>query len=125
MAARTLLLITLLGVLLIQSGCSEAPEDVANGDDPLRALAVGTKSTRYDGPYWMRQRDMSPNLYQDALSYCSGHQPGEKPNCAPVVATERFFESKSRIGKKKGRSYTGILSKDASRSSTDSLSSNH
>lgn len=125
MTTRLLPLVALLGVLLIQSGCSESPEDIANGNDPLRALTVSTKSTRYDGPYWMRQRNMSPNLYQDALSYCSGHQPGEKPNCAPVVATDQFFESKSRIGKKKGRSYTGILSKDAGRGPTDSLSSNH
>lgn len=39
--------------LLLLAGCTEAPEDIANGDDPLKALTVGATSTRYDGPYWM------------------------------------------------------------------------
>lgn len=109
--------------LLLLAGCAETPEDIANGDDPLKALAVGATSTRYNGPYWMRQRSAAPALYRDALAYCTAHPDGEKPNCAPVVATARFFESKARLGKKKGRGYTGILSEDAPGTSPDSLAS--
>ena len=29
--------------------CQTKPEDVANGDDPIAALEVSTRSTRYDG----------------------------------------------------------------------------
>lgn len=114
--------LALTGVLLLQVGCSETPEEIANGDDPLRALAVGAKSTRYDGPYWLYQREADRPVFERAVSYCKDQSLAEKPNCAVVMAADGFATSLERPVPE-GRGYTGILDED-NRVSADSLGVN-
>ena len=111
MKTRFLSTLVLAGALLVQAGCSESPEDIANGDDPIKALTVGAASTRYDGSYWLYQREADPPIYQEAVSYCKDQSLAEKPNCAVVMAAHRFATSLERPAPK-GRGYTGILSED-------------
>ena len=111
MRTKFLPLIALIGTLLLQTGCTEAPEDVANGDDPMKALTVGTTSTRYDGPYWLYQRKAAPKLYRRGVAYCEKQSLAEKPNCRVVMAAHRFTRSLEQK-QPKGRGYTGILELD-------------
>lgn len=111
--ARLGLLTALLGVL--STGCAPSAEDVAEGDDPLAALAVGAPSDRYDGRFWLLKRDEDRALFDEAVVYCRGEQDAdrlaERPNCGPVIAAARFAESRERP-RPQGRGFTGALDDD-------------
>jgi hypothetical protein len=108
------LLMAVFGALV--TGCAPSAEGVAEGDDPLAALAVGVASERYDGRYWLLTRDEDRPLFDEAVTYCRGEQDAERmaerPNCGPVIAAARLAESRERP-RPQGRGFTGILSEDA------------
>ena len=79
-------LMSTLAATLVLGGCAPKPEDVANGDDPIKALTVSVRSTRYEGPYWSEQRRMRSATWQQAVAYCTPDRVREHPNCEPVVA---------------------------------------
>lgn len=96
-------------------GCSPSAEDVAEGADPLAALATGVPSVRYDGRYWLLKRDEDRPLFDEALAYCQGEEEAERlaehPNCGPVITAARFAESRERP-RVRGRGFTGALDDD-------------
>ena len=78
--------------------------DVANGNDPLRALTVSAQSTRYTSTYWQTQAEQNQVLWERAVSYCKDQRSaaqGAKPNCAAVYSAE--FEIAGRAPAKKYR----------------------
>lgn len=110
--------IPLLASLAVLSfGCTASPADVADGDDPLKALTVVAASTRYDDQYWMWQKHTGTELFGDALDYCQGFDPGERPNCRPVLAAHRYLEGLEAMQRprRESRGYTGVLSEDSKR----------
>lgn len=84
--------VLIAGLFFTASGaCHKAPDDVANGDDPLAALTVTAESRRYDEQYWRVHEQSSDSaqhqLYSQAVAYCSRKDvaiDGAKPNCRPV-----------------------------------------
>lgn len=72
----------LLSMLFV--GCSESAADVANGDDPLRALAVSQRSERYETSFWTQTSKGDAALWRRATEYCEGKNDGDHPNCAAV-----------------------------------------
>ena len=82
------------------AGCtSEADRqaNLANGDEPLAALAAAVESTRYTAAYWSQQADSNPTLFARARAYCDSQwasNSGQKVNCAAVAAAT--FESSGR-----------------------------
>lgn len=86
MKPRRALLFCLAVVILSGiTACGPREQDVANGDDPLRALAVGAVSERYDDAFWGQQRHEDPDLWARAKAYCEGKDVGAHPNCRPVL----------------------------------------
>jgi len=84
------------------SGCSKATsEQVADGDDPLAALAVSAETHRYTEPYWIEQFHADsagrPSPWKQALAYCGTSDAprpglnahGNKPNCGAVFQVEQ------------------------------------
>ena len=70
-------------------GTSDA--DVANGNDPLRALTLPAPSTRYTSTYWQTQAEQNRSLWDRAVSYCEGQRSaaqGAKPNCGAVYSAQ-------------------------------------
>jgi hypothetical protein len=74
--------LTLLAILL--TGCTESDADIANGDDPLRALTVAHRSERYETSFWTQTSVRDPQLWGRATAYCEDKKDGEYPNCAAV-----------------------------------------
>jgi hypothetical protein len=99
-------------------GCGPSPEDVADGGDPLAALRVDAVSSRYDGRFWRLQHRQAPEVYAEAVAYCSAETepPGERPNCEPVLRADEFIRNAERelSGQRGGRGYTGMLNEDVS-----------
>ena len=86
----------LLGAALGAVACQSKPEDVANGDDPIAALAAPVRSTRYDGPYWQQQRLAASDVWKRAVAACTPDQTPQRPNCEPVVANQRAEQGNAR-----------------------------
>lgn len=88
----------LLSVVLLFTGCKSQQDqaaDVANGDDPLKALTVSVTSTRYGSAYWTQQSDSNTALWQQAKDYCGKNgvtAQGQKVNCGAVMAA-RYEET--------------------------------
>ena len=88
------------------TGCEPTPEDIANGYDPIAALEVPARSTRYTGDFWMREHDRNPERYREAVALCRGREPADYPNCQEVMraeVTRQALES-PRL---EGRTYSG------------------
>jgi hypothetical protein len=81
---------------VIATACQPKPEDVANGDDPIAALSVPVRSTRYDGPYWQRQRLASSDVWRRGVAACTPDLAPQRPNCDPVVANQRAEQGNAR-----------------------------
>ncbi|MBX6330904.1 MAG: hypothetical protein IRY91_03550 [Gemmatimonadaceae bacterium] len=82
--------ITLLAALaVIGLSCAPKPEAVANGDDPIAALSVPVRSSRYEGPYWAEQRRLHSAVWTRALAYCTPTRAIDHPNCEPVLANRK------------------------------------
>jgi hypothetical protein len=85
--------IVMLG--LAASGCDENEVEIADGDDPLRALAVSHLSSRYNTAYWTRKMREDPELWARAEAYCAENNDADHPNCAAVEYV-RALEAGSR-----------------------------
>lgn len=92
-ARRTLALTSTVTVLAMSPACRNAPENVADGDDPIAALKVTTRTTRYTQGYWVAQmRSAEParkQLWAEAFAYCRRpdlEADGAKPNCREVMS---------------------------------------
>ena len=73
-----------LVVALALVGCSGSPDDIANGPDPLRALAQHVESSRYGPDYWKRVAEQNVPLWRKATAFCGGAEATEYPTCATV-----------------------------------------
>ena len=80
-------------ILLLLGGCTESAEEIANGDDPLRALEAPVPSDRYGTGYWSRQMRSDADLWSRATAFCSANNDGEHPNCDAV----RYVEMMDRM----------------------------
>jgi hypothetical protein len=82
---------------------SDAPDaDVANGDDPLRALAAPVQSTRYTSAYWQTRAGQDPALWQKAVTYCDAQRSaaqGTKPNCGAVFNAQFEIAGRAPVQK--------------------------
>ena len=81
-----------IAAVLAATACAPRPEDIANGDDPAKALTVSARSTCYDRAYWSGQRRAGSATWTHALAYCESRGTAEFPNCEPVnenAAAER------------------------------------
>lgn len=74
--------LALLSILLV--GCTESDADIANGDDPLRALTVAQRSERYETSFWTQASVRDAELWGQATAYCEGKSDGDYPNCVAV-----------------------------------------
>lgn len=66
------------------AGCRVSDADVANGDDPLAALAVPHRSERYTTAYWTQKSGTDTELWAQAVAFCEGKDDGDHPNCDAV-----------------------------------------
>jgi hypothetical protein len=80
----------LVGMALTLGSCRPSAEAVADGDDPLAALAAPAQSARYDGPFWAREAHRGSRIWRTAKAFCEGHH--ELPNCHPVLLVTRWEE---------------------------------
>jgi len=87
--------------LALIGGCAKpTPEQVADGDNPLAALAVSAETHRYTESYWTEQYRADsagrPSPWKQALAYCGTNDAprpglnadGNKPNCFAVFQVE-------------------------------------
>ena len=79
-----------LSLLLLLLGCRESPEDIANGPDPLRALAQHVESSRYGPEYWKSLAERDPALWNKAAAFCRQRAATEYPTFASVKMVEFF-----------------------------------
>ncbi len=84
-----------VALVLLTLGCTKSNKAVANGDDPLRALAVPVRSDRYNSTYWTQKSVADTGLWTEAVAYCEGKTEGDHPNCEPVRQV-RLLERMSR-----------------------------
>ena len=83
-----------------ESGTTDA--DVANGNDPLRALTVSVLSTRYTAAYWQTTAEQDRQLWQQAVSYCDAQRSaaqGSKPNCSAVYDAQFEIAGRAPVQK--------------------------
>jgi hypothetical protein len=92
-SAATRMILLLLP--LIVSGCGSSDAEIANGDDPLRALTVNHPLDRYSSSYWTRTMGEDAELWAKAVAYCEEHNDAEHPNCG-AVRSARMMERMSR-----------------------------
>ena len=76
--------LTPLVVAAMLASCSPTPEELANGDDPIAALASTAKSSRYGLNYWVEQRDRKTETWSRALAYCEPAERANFANCETV-----------------------------------------
>ena len=93
-------IVALVAAVCAIGGCdSEADRqaELANGDDPLKALGATVESTRYTTAFWTRQGDSNPLLFARARAICDAQwtsNSGQKVNCGAVAAA--VFEHSGR-----------------------------
>ena len=71
-------------LIVLVAGCRAAPEDAANGPDPLLALAQHVESSRYGPEYWKQAAERDSVLWEKATAFCGGADASEYPTCASV-----------------------------------------
>lgn len=85
---KALIVPTCAGLIgaLITISCTSADARIANGDEPIPALAVATVSTRYTDAYWVAQAVANTTVWTVAVDYCSreGRDLNAHPNCTAV-----------------------------------------
>jgi hypothetical protein len=101
-------IVALVAVGCALGGCdSEADRqaELANGDDPLKALGATVESTRYTAAFWTQQADSNPSLFARARAVCDAQwasNSGQKVNCGAVAAAV-FEHSGRRVAPKRPR----------------------
>ena len=98
-----------LALVIALSACRPSDVSVANGDDPIKALAVNASTTRYTHDYWVDQARAGTAVWDSAYTYCSAlWAPGRAeelaahPNCGNV-RTADFTTAAERKGIRRGR----------------------
>ena len=91
-----ILLASILLASILIGACGESDADIANGDDPLRALTVAQRSDRYGSTYWTQKSNADSALWAEAVAYCEARTSGEHPNCE-AVRQVRILEQMSRM----------------------------
>jgi hypothetical protein len=90
LAALAMKMALAAALALAAGSCRPSAEAVADGDDPLAALAAPAQSARYDGPFWAREAHRGSRTWRAARAFCGGHP--ELPNCHPVLLVTRWEE---------------------------------
>jgi hypothetical protein len=75
---------------LAVGACRPAAEEIADGEDPLAALAAPAGSARYDGPYWAREAHRRSRTWEAAKAFCARARAARLPNCHAVELVERW-----------------------------------
>jgi hypothetical protein len=83
-------------VCLALLGCRETDADIADGDDPLRALTVPHRSERYTTTYWTQKSASDAGLWAQAVDYCADKTTGDYPNCDAVRHVD-MLEKRSHL----------------------------
>ncbi len=94
---------TLAVLFLTAAGCRENAADIANGDDPLRALTVPVRSERYPTTYWTQVSIRDTTLWAQAVAYCE-ERIMDHPNCE-AVRTVDMLERMSRPPEESPRTF--------------------
>jgi hypothetical protein len=79
-----------LAVALGVASCRPSAEAIADGDDPLAALAAPAESARYDGPFWTREAHRNSRTWREAGAFCRQARGRGLPNCHAVELVERW-----------------------------------
>lgn len=93
----------LAALVLALVGCRETDEDIANGDDPLRALTVPHRSDRYTTTYWTQASLRDRELWEEAVAYCEDRI-ADHPNCEAVRYVD-MLERRSRLPEESPRDF--------------------
>jgi hypothetical protein len=89
--------VVLLLISAVLPACAPSAEDVANGDDPMEALAVPHLSERYDVTYWTQTSFVDEELWERAVDFCEGiEDPRDYPNCN-VVRSVKMLKPEPRV----------------------------
>ena len=102
---------------LLAIGCVDTEEEIANGDDPLRALTVAHRSDRYTSTYWTQTSAADSTLWVRAVEYCEGRISGDHPNCDPVRQVQAV-EQMSRLGEDRPNEFRLTVPQDSQRNGT-------
>jgi hypothetical protein len=86
-----------VALALALASCKPSAEAIADGDDPLAALATPAASARYDGPFWTREAHRDSRTWQAARAFCEQARERALPNCHAVQLVERW-EGPWRMG---------------------------
>ena len=73
---------------LLASACAPSQEEIANGDDPIAALASTVQSSRYGTNYWTEQMRSASDTWSKAVVYCEPIERRDYPNCKTVRAVK-------------------------------------
>ena len=93
-------IVALVAAFYAIGACSSEADrqaELANGDDPLKALGATVESTRYTTAFWTQQADSYPLLFARARAFCDAQwasNSGQKANCGAVTAA--VFEHSGR-----------------------------
>ncbi|HVT16765.1 MAG TPA: hypothetical protein VHQ90_11395 [Thermoanaerobaculia bacterium] len=82
--AALAVLAAISALLLAVGGCAPDPQRIADGTDPLAALAVPAASRVYDLAFWAREERAASRRWRSALAYCRGRSEETHPNCRNV-----------------------------------------
>jgi hypothetical protein len=82
-----------VAVALALASCRPSPEAIADGDDPLAALASAAESARYAGPFWTREAHRDSRTWRQARDFCAQSRERVLPNCHAVRLVERWEEA--------------------------------
>ena len=86
---------TSLALVLFVVACRPSSGDVANGPDPLQALAQHVESSRYGPDYWKRAAAENTAVWRKATAFCRQADASEYPTCASVKMAE-FFQANTQ-----------------------------
>lgn len=75
---------TALLLIVAAVGCRASDAGIAEGDDPLAALAVPQRSERYTTTYWTQKSRSDTELWAQAVAFCEEKNDGDHPNCDAV-----------------------------------------
>ena len=102
---------------LLGVGCVDTEQEIANGDDPLRALTVTHRSDRYTSTYWTQTSMADSTLWAQAVEYCDGRASGDHPNCDPVRQVQAV-QQMSRMGEDRPNEFRLTVPQDGQRNDT-------
>jgi hypothetical protein len=84
-------------ISLALSACGPSQEDLANGDDPVAALASTVESSRYGSKFWTEQMTSTTDVWTAALAYCDPAERADYPNCK-TVRSVKFIGVPAAVG---------------------------